>query len=117
MLIDQFTAEQIEQIKTELKACKAVSKNNLTKAKERLKEIFPHDLEESGEGLLWSERDDLYIQINNIIDITLRNVNFEKSKRNGQIKAMKRGYVPAEIRDEYREFANEILDLIEKHKK
>lgn len=124
MLIDQFTPEELEQIKKELKYYpNGNQKNYITHLNEEIRRIFPRNFkdEKTDEEKLWLARVRLDTKIYEIIDYTMRNVTFKEKKRPGkhgyEREAFRNSLIPAGIVDEYKQFVDELLSLIEKHKK
>lgn len=124
MLIDQFTPEELEQIKRELKFYpNGNQKNYITHLNEEIRKIFPHNPKDNktDEEKLWLARLRLDTKIYEIVDYTMRNITFKEKKRPGKYgyerDAFRNSLIPVEIADEYKEFVDELLSLIKKHKK
>lgn len=120
MYIDKFTPEELKIIKQELLEPKSTNKKPVTKIRSRLLEIFPHKQNGSKEeDLLWLSRMGLQDNIYEIIDVTLKNVEYKPKRYKGEYKLAlyRASFIPLELKEEYAEMAKEILDIIDKHKK
>lgn len=118
MLIDQFTPDQIEQIKKELEYLKYTQKQRITRLQDRIREIFPLDREASDEEqALWLARVGLDNMIYEMADLTLKNVTYTDKHTSNKKKLQRGSTIPPRLQEEYLQFVDEILAAIEKHKK
>lgn len=118
MFIDQFTPDQIEQIKKELKYCEFTQKQKITQLQDRIRKIFPLDREASDkEEALWLARVGLDNIIYEMADLTLRNVTYTDKHTSNKKKLQRGSTIPPRLQEEYLQFIDEILAIIEKHKK
>lgn len=118
MLIDQFTPDQLEQIKKELKYLKYTQKQRITQLQDRIRKIFPFNREASDEEeALWLARVGLDNMIYEMADLTLRNVTYVDKHTSNKKKLQRGSTIPPKLQEEYLQFVDEILAAIEKHKK
>ena len=114
MLLEQFTPDQIAQLRKELALIGNRSKKTeLAGAIARIERIFDHD--SYGAVNLFPYRA-VYDAINVVTDYALDNFAY-KTKNNHRGSWGRNDQVPKDIRDEYVQTVNEILDVVEKHKK
>jgi len=116
MLIDQFTEEQLAQIRRELREVQKLSKASLNyEISAKVEELF--DTRSYHDECIFPYRE-VTDAIGTIVDYTLDNFVY---KKHGQAKKQIGWYrsqnIPLQKEEEYREMANEILDIIRKHKK
>lgn len=118
MFIDQFTPDQLEQIKKELKYCEFTQKQKITQLDDRIRKIFPRDREASDEEeALWLARMRLDNMIYEMADLTLRNITFANKNTSNKKMIQRSSTIPPGLQEEYLQFVDEILAAIEKHKK
>lgn len=115
MLIDQFTEEQLAQIRRELREIQKLSKANLNEELfEKVNQIF--DRETYHAQCLFPYRE-VTEAIGIIVDYTLDNFVYKNHGRaKKQIGWYRAQNIPREKEREYREMTEEILDVIRKHK-
>ena len=118
MLIDQFTPAQIAQIKKELKMTESIQKQSVTELNDKLRKVFPqkNHFDNKNEEALWLERMSFRDIIYKLADFTLANVQFDSFRR-GSRNISRDSRIPPDIQEEYVQFVDEILAVIEKHKK
>lgn len=119
MLIDQFTPEQIAQIRKELKMTENSQKQKATNLKYKLRQIFPVvEGRSPEEESLWYARMGIDNLIYQIVDLTMRNTTYiKKTARTTSKDTVRSSLIPGSLEEEYVWFVDEILGLIEKHKK
>lgn len=116
MLIDQFTEEQLAQIRRELREVQKLSKASLNyEISAKVEELF--DTRSYHDECIFPYRE-VTDAIGTIVDYTLDNFVYKKHGRaKKQIGWYRSQNIPLQKEEEYREMANEILDIIRKHKK
>lgn len=116
MLIDQFTEEQLAQIRRELREVQKLSKASLNyEISAKVEELF--DTKSYHDECIFPYRE-VTDAIGTIVDYTLDNFVYKKHGRaKKQIGWYRSQNIPLQKEEEYREMANEILDIIRKHKK
>ena len=118
MFIDQFTPEQIELIKKELQEKQKSQKQAVLGLDEELRKMFPIDYQKASEEEkeLWLNRRSLDKLLYEIIDLTLQNnLTYQRAYRG--IKLRRGSQIDPELKEEYIEMANELMTIIDKHKK
>lgn len=116
MLIDQFTEEQLAQIRRELREVQKLSKASLNyEISAKVEELF--DTKSYHDECIFPYRE-VTDAIGTIVDYTLDNFVYKKHGRaKKQIGWYRSQTIPLKMEEEYKEIANEILDIIRKHKK
>jgi len=116
MLIDQFTEEQLAQIRRELREVQKLSKASLNyEISAKVEELF--DTRSYHDECIFPYRE-VTDAIGTIVDYTLDNFVYRKHGRaKKQIGWYRSQNIPLPKEEEYKEMANEILDIIRKHKK
>lgn len=116
MLIDQFTEEQIAQIRRELREIQKLSKTSINyDISGQIEEIF--DKKTYHDQCLFPYRA-VTEAIGVIIDYTMDNFVYKKHGRSKKMIGWYRAQnIPINKEEEYKEMAHEILDIIKKHKK
>lgn len=115
MLIDQFTEEQLAQIRRELRELQKLSKASLNEELfEKVNELF--DRESYHNECLFPYRE-VTEAIGTIADYTLDNFVYKHHGRaKKQIGWYRAQNIPNSKEEEYRQITEEILDVIRKHK-
>lgn len=116
MLIDQFTEEQIAQIRRELREIQKLSKTSINyDISGQIEEIF--DKKTYHDQCLFPYRA-VTEAIGIIVDYTMDNFVYKKHRRSKKMIGWYRAQnIPMNKEEEYKEMAHEILDIIKKHKK
>ena len=118
MFIDQFTPEQIELIKKELQVKQKSQKQAVLQLDEELRKMFPIDYHNATEEeqQLWHNRQRFDKLLYEMIDLTLQNnLSYERTFRG--MKLVRGSSIDPELKNEYIEMANELMTVINKHKK
>ena len=115
MLIDQFTEEQLAQIRRELREVQKLSKASLNyEISAEVENIFDRDTYHK--ECLFPYRT-VTDAIGTIIDYTMDNFVYKKHGRaKKQIGWYRSQTVPIAKEEEYRRIVHEIIDVIKKHK-
>lgn len=116
MLIDQFTEEQLIQIRRELREIQKLSKVSLNEELfKKVNNLF--DAKSYRDNCIFPYRK-VTEAIGTIADYTLDNFVYKhQGKAKKQIGWYRAQYIPSEMEEEYRQMTEEILDVIKKHKK
>lgn len=116
MLIDQFTEEQLAQIRRELREIQKLSKATLHEELfQKVDEVF--DRESYHKECIFPYRE-VSEAISTLADYTLDNFVYKKHGRaKKQIGWYRSQNIPNNKEKEYREITEEIMDIIRKHKK
>ena len=116
MLIDQFTEEQLDQIRRELREIQKLSKASINyDISSQVEEIF--DRKTYHDQCLFPYRA-VTEAVGTIADYTTDNFVYKKHGRaKKQIGWYRAQNIPIQKEEEYKEIVHEILDIIRKHKK
>lgn len=115
MLIDQFTEDQLAQIRRELREVQKLSKASLNyEISSEVEKIF--DSKSYHDECLFPYRA-VTDAIGTIVDYTMDNFVYKKHGRaKKQIGWYRSQTVPLNKEEEYRQIVHEIIDVIKKHK-
>ena len=115
MLIDQFTEDQLAQIRRELREVQKLSKASLNyEISSEVENVF--DSKSYHDECLFPYRA-VTDAIGTIIDYTMDNFVYKKHGRaKKQIGWYRSQTVPINKEEEYRQIVHEIIDVIKKHK-
>ena len=116
MLIDQFTEEQLAQIRRELREVQKLSKASLNyEISAEVEKIFDRDTYHKECLFPYRAVTDA---IGTIVDYTMDNFVYKKHGRaKKQIGWYRSQTVPMNKEEEYRQIVHEIVDVIRKHKR
>ena len=116
MLIDQFTEEQLAQIRRELREVQKLSKASLNyEISAEVENIFDRDTYHKECLFPYRAVTDA---IGTIVDYTMDNFVYKKHGRaKKQIGWYRSQTVPMNKEEEYRQIVHEIIDIIRKHKR
>ena len=116
MLIDQFTEEQLAQIRRELRELQKLSKASLNEELfKKVNNLF--DARSYHDNCIFPYRE-VTEAIGTIADYTLDNFVYKHHGRaKKQIGWYRAQNIPSQMEEEYRQITEEILEIIQKHKK